>query len=375
VAEVRLEGVRKTYRGGVDALHETNITFADGEFTCVLGPSGSGKSTVLKVIAGIEEASAGRIWFDRDDVTNVTPERRDIAMVFQSYGLYPNMTARDNIAFPLMLRGLARDDRYRQVDEVAEMLGLRAHLDRHPRALSGGERQRVALARAIVRKPRVFLLDEPISNLDANLRATTREELKRLHQQLQATFIYVTHDQDDAEAMGERVVVMAHGDVQQIDTPGAIYRRPINRFVASFVGRLPINWISGALVVEAGRAWFEAGPIRLHLGIADASATSRTVILGVRPEGVSVGRRTEHPGIHGTVTLTEVIAPDEYATVDVEGVMLRARLALDSGLRVGDLVDVRLAAAQVLLFDPDSGARLAIQVVESAVADLTTAAG
>jgi multiple sugar transport system ATP-binding protein len=375
VAEVRLEGVRKTYRGGVVALHETNLTFADGEFTCVLGPSGSGKSTVLKLIAGIEEASGGRIWFDRDDVTNVTPERRDIAMVFQSYGLYPNMTARDNIAFPLMLRGLSKDDRYRQVDEVAEMLGLGAHLDRSPRALSGGERQRVALARAIVRKPRVFLLDEPISNLDANLRATTREELKRLHQQLQATFIYVTHDQDDAEAMSDRVVVMAKGDVQQVDTPSAVYRRPATRFVASFVGRLPMNFIPGALVVDGGRAWFEAGDIRLDLGIADASAVARAVVLGVRPEGVTVRRRTEQHRLHGTVTMTEVIAPDDYATVDVQGVMLRARLDLDSGLRVGDLVDVELVAPQILLFDPETEERVALPVTDTANARLGLTAG
>lgn len=359
MAEVRLEGIQKTYRGGVAALQPTDLTFANGEFTCVLGPSGSGKSTILKLIAGIEEASAGRIWFDRDDVTNVTPERRDIAMVFQSYGLYPNMTARDNIAFPLMLRGIPRTERYLQVDEVAAMLGLGTHLDRHPRALSGGERQRVALARAIVRKPRVFLLDEPISNLDANLRATTREWLKRLHQQLKATFIYVTHDQDDAEAMGDRVVVMSSGRVQQVDAPGAIYRRPANRFVASFVGRLPMNFVAGALVVDGGRACFEADAIRVDLGPVVDTFTSRSVVLGVRPEGVRVRRRTEGSGTHGLVTLTEVIAPDDYATVDVDGLSLRARLAPDSGLRTGDLVDVEVDPAAALLFDPESGARVA----------------
>ena len=359
MAEVRLEGVQKTYRGGVDALRSTDLTFADGEFTCVLGPSGSGKSTVLKLIAGIEDATSGHIWFDDDDVTNVTPERRDIAMVFQSYGLYPNMTARDNIGFPLMLRGIGRADRYRQVDEVAAMLGLDTHLDRHPRALSGGERQRVALARAIVRKPRVFLLDEPISNLDANLRATTREWLKRLHQQLQATFIYVTHDQDDAEAMGDRVVVMAAGEVQQVDAPGAIYRRPANRFVASFVGRLPMNFLDGAYVVEGQSARFEADALRVDLGSAPSGATARTVVLGIRPEGVSVVPGTEGHHTQGTVSLTEVIAPDDYATVDVHGIGLRARLAPDSGIRVGDVVDVDIIPAQILLFDPNSGDRIA----------------
>ena len=375
MAEVRLERVHKTYRGGVNALGATDLTFVDGEFTCVLGPSGSGKSTVLKLIAGIEEVSGGRIWFDQDDVTHVTPERRDIAMVFQSYGLYPNMTARDNIAFPLMLRGIGREERYHQVDEVAEMLGIRPHLGRHPRALSGGERQRVALARAIVRKPRVFLLDEPISNLDANLRATTREELKRLHQQLQATFIYVTHDQDDAEAMGDRVIVMAAGEVQQVDSPGTVYRRPANRFVASFVGRLPMNFIPGALVVDGGRSWFESGTIRVDLGLADLNARGRSVVLGIRPEGVAVSPRSEDHAIHGAVTLTEVIAPDDYATIDVEGGTLRARLVPDSGLRVGDLVDVDFHPAQLLFFDPDSGERFTVPVlgpVDRPVADAAT---
>jgi multiple sugar transport system ATP-binding protein len=359
VAEVRLEGIRKTYRGGVDALQPTDLTFADGEFTCVLGPSGSGKSTILKLIAGIEEASGGRIWFDGDDVTNVTPERRDIAMVFQSYGLYPNMTARDNIAFPLMLRGIARRDRYLQVDEIATMLGLGTQLDRHPRALSGGERQRVALARAIVRKPRVFLLDEPISNLDANLRATTREWLKRLHQQLKATFIYVTHDQDDAEAMGDRVVVMSSGRVQQVDAPGAIYRRPANRFVASFVGRLPMNFVAGALTRDGDRACFEADTVRVDVGPAPEDFSGRPVVLGVRPEGVRVRPWTESSRTHGKLTLTEVIAPDDYATLDVDGRSVRARLVPDSGFRVGDLVDVEIDPSAALLFDPESGARVA----------------
>lgn len=357
VSEVRLEGVRKEYRGGVDALHETSLTFVDGEFTCILGPSGSGKSTILKLIAGIEEASAGRIWFDHDDVTQVTPERRDVAMVFQSYGLYPSMTARDNVAFPLMLRGLGKAERYRQVDEVAEMLGIRAVLDRHPRQLSGGERQRVALARAIVRKPRVFLLDEPISNLDANLRATTREELKRLHQQLSATFIYVTHDQDDAEAMSDRVVVMSRGTVQQLATPSEVYRRPANRFVASFVGRLPMNFIEGRLDVANGLARFEAGAIRVEVGPSEAAPPPGPIALGVRPEGVAVRPGNDGPGIPAVVTLTEVIAPDDYATVAIGDVSLRARLTPDSGLRVGDDVMVGFAKPQLLFFDPATGER------------------
>lgn len=357
MAEVRIDRLRKVYRGGVNAFHETSLVFADGEFTCVLGPSGSGKSTLLWMIAGIEETTSGRIFFDGEDVTHVTPERRDVAMVFQTYGLYPNMTIRDNIAFPLMLRRTPGADRERQVLEVAEMLGIADKLDRKPRTLSGGERQRVALARAIVRKPRLFLLDEPISNLDAHLRATTREWLKRLHSQLGATFIYVTHDQDDAEAMSDRVVVMAGGSVQQYDTPRAIYRQPANRFVASFVGRLPMNFIDGSLVDVAGRAWFEAGSIRVDLGPAGAVPADGRVVLGVRPEGVAL-QPGGGSGTGGTITLTEVIAPDVYATAAVGDVSLRARLGFDDAVRVGDHVTVSFVRSQVLLFDPTSGERL-----------------
>ncbi len=358
MAEVRLDRVVKRYpSASTDALCETSLTFEDGLFTCVLGPSGSGKSTVLKLLAGIEEVTSGRILMDGRDVTNVTPERRDVAMVFQSYGLYPHMTARDNIGFPLMLRGMNKPDRYARVGEVAEMLGIGGLLDRHPRALSGGERQRVALGRAIVRKPKVFLLDEPISNLDANLRATTREELKRIHQQLRATFIYVTHDQDDAEAMGDRVVVMARGDVQQVDTPGAIYRRPANRFVASFVGRLPMNFIPGEIVAKDGRARFESGVIAVELRDQDPPTAPVPVVLGVRPEGVRVARDGGPWSVTGRVTLTEVVAPDEYATIAVADRKLRARVPAEE-LAVGDEVGVTFALSFLLFFDPESGERI-----------------
>ena len=356
MAEVRIERLRKEYRGGVNALNETSLVFADGEFTCVLGPSGSGKSTLLRMIAGIEEVTSGRILFDGDDVTNVTPERRDVAMVFQTYGLYPQMSIRDNIAFPLMLRKVPKGERNEQVRDVAHLLGIADKLDRHPRALSGGERQRVALARAIVRKPRVFLLDEPISNLDAHLRATTREWLTRLHAKLGATFIYVTHDQDDSEAMSDRVVVMASGSVQQCDSPGAIYRRPANRFVASFVGRLPMNFIEGELVEEDRGERFRSGSLAVDLASVGRLPTGR-VVLGVRPEGV-VLRGAEDGSLRGTITLTEVIAPDVYATVAVGDLSLRARLGFDEPTRAGDTVSVSFLPSHLLFFDPESGQRL-----------------
>jgi multiple sugar transport system ATP-binding protein len=360
LAEVRLDRVVKRYPGLTsDAVQETSLTFEDGLFTCILGPSGSGKSTILKLLAGIEDVTSGRILMDGADVTNVTPERRDVAMVFQSYALYPSMNARDNIAFPLMLRGLSRQDRYHQVDEVAEMLGIRGLLDRQPRALSGGERQRVALGRAIVRSPKVFLLDEPISNLDANLRATTREELKRIHQRLGATFIYVTHDQDDAEAMSDRVVLMARGSVQQYDTPTAIYRRPVNRFVASFVGRLPMSFVPGEIRADEGGLRFDSGPVSVDLG-RPAGLSDGPVVLGVRPEGVSVSP-SRGAGMVGRVTLTEVVAPDLYATVQVGDVSLRARVSTERPVGVGDEVGVAFVRAQLLFFDASSGDRIAAE--------------
>jgi multiple sugar transport system ATP-binding protein len=360
LAEVRLDRVAKRYPGAsTDALQETSLTFDDGLFTCILGPSGSGKSTILKLLAGIDEVTSGRILMDGRDITNVTPERRDVAMVFQSYALYPSMNARDNIAFPLMLRGLGRRERYQRVDEVAEMLGIRGLLDRPPRALSGGERQRVALGRAIVRSPKVFLLDEPISNLDANLRATTREELKRIHQQLRATFIYVTHDQDDAEAMSDRVVVMSRGEVQQTDTPTAIYRRPANRFVASFVGRLPMSFVPGEIRIDDRGARFESGVIRIDLGETPAPPAG-PIVLGVRPEGVSVGRPGEGR-MTGRVTLTEVLAPDVYATVALGDTTLRARTPADHAVAVGDDVEVGFVRSQLLFFDPSTGERLVLE--------------
>jgi multiple sugar transport system ATP-binding protein len=363
VAEVRLQSVVKRYRGlQDDALAETTVTFKDGLFTCVLGPSGSGKSTLLKLLAGIEEVTSGRIFFDDVDVTHITPERRDVAMVFQSYALYPNMTARDNIAFPLRLRGLSRADRYRRVGEVAEMLGITATLDRHPVKLSGGERQRVALGRAIVRDPKVFLLDEPISNLDANLRIQTREELKRIHAELKATFIYVTHDQDDASVMGDEVIVMAGGRIHQIAEPSVVYRQPADRFVASFLGRLPMNFVLATLADEAGGVVLrDRDGMRLDLGPVPAGYVlpEGEVIIGIRPESVAAIRRDDSiDGIDATVTLTEVVSPDRYVTASVEGWIVRARAAGDQDLHPGEQVRLQFSLGHLLFFDPRTDQRL-----------------
>ncbi len=377
MAEVRLDGVTKRYRGlNDDALHETSLTFRNGVFTCVLGPSGSGKSTILKLLAGIEEVTAGRIFFDDADVTQVTPERRDVAMVFQSYALYPNMTARDNIAFPLQLRGMSRKDRYRRVDEVATLLGIGATLSRHPRQLSGGERQRVALGRAIVREPKVFLLDEPISNLDANLRMQTREELKRIHAKLKATFIYVTHDQDDASAMGDEVVVMAAGRIHQTAPPAEVYRRPADRFVASFLGRLPMNFATGVLERDGGALVLQTqGGLAVNLGpITDGfRVPTERVLIGIRPESVTAKRAERGAGgVIGEVIITEVFPPERYATASVEGWSVRGRV-VDDDVAPGDFVQLQFRIPALHFFDPDSEVRLEALGTPAQAAELVSA--
>jgi multiple sugar transport system ATP-binding protein len=378
VAEVRLDRVVKRYRGlGDDALHETSLTFRDGLFTCVLGPSGSGKSTILKLLAGIEEVSSGRILFDGRDVTHVNPERRDVAMVFQSYALYPNMSARDNIAFPLQLRGLSRGERYRRVDEVAAMLGIGGTLDRHPRQLSGGERQRVALGRAIVREPKVFLLDEPISNLDTNLRMQTREELKRIHAELRATFIYVTHDQDDASAMGDEVVVMAAGRIHQSASPTMVYARPADRFVASFLGRLPMNLLSGQVTVRSGSVVIRGEDgLELELGAGghEVRVPNGRVLIGIRPESVLAYPADEtDAGVRGAVTLSEVIPPDTYVTVAVNGWSVRARSMSGSG-QPGQQVRLRFDVTALHFFDPKTEERIDLEAAADA-AESTSGGG
>ena len=358
MASVRLERLSKTYRGDVTALHELTVTIPNGEFVCILGPSGSGKSTALKLMAGIEEASAGRIFFDDEDVTLTTPERRDVAMVFQSYGLYPQMTVAENIAFPLMLRKVPKAERARQVEEVCQLLGIGKLLRRYPRQLSGGERQRVALGRCIVRNPRVFLLDEPLSNLDANLRVSMRQELRRLHEILGATFIYVTHDQDDALAMGDRVLVLAEGRLQQYDAATRVYQYPANPFVASFLGRLPMNFFSGSLEMRGDVALFKNADLLLAVSASKPPAAG-TATLGVRPDAIVV--RAAHPGNDapvGFVRWLEVVQPDLYATVELGSQRVIAKVPDGEQLEVGQPANLLFNPGKLHLFDPATGDRL-----------------
>jgi multiple sugar transport system ATP-binding protein len=277
VAEIAIENVSKVYSGDVRAVDDVSLTIADGEFMVLVGPSGCGKSTLLRAIAGLEEVSVGRILIGDSDVTGAAPRDRDIAMVFQSYALYPHMTVRQNLGYGLKVRKTRKDDVARRVEEVARMLRLEDLLDRRPAALSGGQRQRVAMGRAVVREPKAFLMDEPLSNLDAKLRVSMRAQLASLHARLGTTTVYVTHDQVEAMTLGQRVAVMRDGRIQQVDTPQALYRSPANLFVAAFIGSPAMNLVEAVVDGDA----VEFGGFRIRLSAPRASGR---YVLGIRPE-------------------------------------------------------------------------------------------
>jgi len=298
MAEVLLDNVRKVYSNGHEAVKGVSLHIADGEFLVLVGPSGCGKSTTLRMVAGLEDATGGTIQIGGRVVNDVHPKDRDIAMVFQNYALYPHMTVAKNMGFALKLRGVPKTDVDRRVAEAARMLRIQDLLDRKPKQLSGGQRQRVAVGRAIVREPRAFLFDEPLSNLDAKLRVTTRAELKGLHQRLKTTTIYVTHDQEEAMTLGDRIVVMSQGVIQQVGTPMGVYRHPANRFVAGFIGTPPMNFLDGQIVRGSlpggsGSHHFAQANGTIRLGMTEAQANrlasheGKPVVLGIRPQAFS----------------------------------------------------------------------------------------
>ncbi len=293
MARVRLEGIRKVYDNGFVAVHGASFEIADGEFVVLVGPSGCGKSTTLRMIAGLESITEGELYIGDRFVNDVEPKDRDIAMVFQNYALYPHMSVYDNMAFGLKLRKFPKAEIDERVRQAADILGIEPILDRKPKQLSGGQRQRVAVGRAIVRKPQVFLFDEPLSNLDAKLRVQMRTEISRLHQQLDATMIYVTHDQVEAMTMGDRIVVMRDGYIQQIDSPLNLYDYPLNRFVAGFIGSPSMNFVSGQIVRENGLR-FRSSDGAATIALTDVQENllqgyvGREIELGIRPEDVYV---------------------------------------------------------------------------------------
>ncbi len=363
MASLSLKGIYKRYPGGVVAVSDFNLEIADKEFLVLVGPSGCGKSTTLRMIAGLEEITEGELFIGDKLVNDVAPKDRDIAMVFQNYALYPHMTCFDNMAFGLKLRKTPKEEIKRRVQEAAKILDISHLLDRKPKALSGGQRQRVALGRAIVREPKVFLLDEPLSNLDAKLRAQMRTELSKIHHNLQTTFIYVTHDQTEAMTMATRIVVMKDGLIQQVDTPQNLYRHPCNVFVAGFIGSPQMNFVKAQLVQKGAEYYAEFAGNSLKLPekkINDAvkEKVGKTVLLGVRPEHVH--DEAEHLEkmadyiVSSKVEVAELMGSETYLYLDVEGNKFTARVSPKSTASADDEIKVALDLTHCHLFDVET---------------------
>ncbi len=364
MASVTLKNVYKIYAGGVTAVTDFNLEIQDKEFIILVGPSGCGKSTTLRMIAGLEEISKGELYIGDALSNEIAPKDRDIAMVFQNYALYPHMTVYDNMAFGLKLRKTPKDEIKRRVEEAARILDISHLLDRKPKALSGGQRQRVALGRAIVRDPKVFLLDEPLSNLDAKLRAQMRTEIAKLHKRLGTTFIYVTHDQTEAMTMGDRIVVMKDGFIQQVDTPQNLYEYPVNEFVAGFMGSPQMNFIDAKLEKDGSDYTLKFGncvikvPAKKAEGTTIADYVGKDVVFGIRPEDVhdepefieKVG------GAHVTcdVEVTELMGAETYLYLNCEGNAVTARVEPTSTAKSGDKTAIAFDLNKMHLFDKES---------------------
>ncbi|HLE58114.1 MAG TPA: sn-glycerol-3-phosphate ABC transporter ATP-binding protein UgpC [Candidatus Limnocylindria bacterium] len=357
MATVTFDHVTKRYGADVTAVNDLNLSIADGEFLVLVGPSGCGKTTALRCVAGLETITDGRVLIGDRVVNDVAPKDRDIAMVFQSYALYPHMSVFDNLAFGLKLRKMSKADIQSRVNQAAAILGLEKYLDRKPKALSGGQRQRVALGRALVREPQVFLMDEPLSNLDAKLRVQTRAEILRLHQRLGATIVYVTHDQVEAMTMGDRIAVMRDGVLRQAGTPQELYDHPANLFVAGFIGSPAMNFAT----VKAAGADLVLGTLHLTLRGPAAEVTARRpagseLVLGFRPESLELG---DHGGngamrIPAGVDVVEYMGDQELLHAQVEGIEIVALVPSDQRVQVGQQVDFWLGQDKVRLFDPET---------------------
>ena len=356
MASVTIEGVKKNF-GEVPILHGVDIDIPDGSFTVLVGPSGCGKSTLLRMIAGLEQISGGEIRIGDKRVNELQPKARDIAMVFQNYALYPNMTVRENMAFALQLAKQDKSTIESKVARAAEILALGALLERYPRQLSGGQRQRVAMGRAIVRDPQVFLFDEPLSNLDAKLRVAMRSEIKELHQRLKTTSIYVTHDQIEAMTMGDKIVVMRDGRIEQAGSPLELYDNPANQFVAGFIGSPAMNFLPGTLRRQGGPAVVE-----LHDGTQleappwGAGTEGQAVIFGTRPEHLTLA---DHGGIPARVVVMEPTGMDTFVACRHEGVELSAVFRERHDFAPGSTIYLRPDVQRAHLFDAESGLRLA----------------
>ena len=360
MASITFKHVRKTYPGGVTVVPDLNLEIKHKEFVILVGPSGCGKSTTLRMIAGLEDVSDGELIIGDRVVNDVAPKDRDIAMVFQNYALYPHMTVYKNIAFGLIQKKVPKEEIDKRVHEAAKALDLEHLLNRKPKALSGGQRQRVALGRAMVRNPAVFLLDEPLSTLDAKLRTAMRAEISRLHKRLQTTFVYVTHDQTEAMTMGDRIVVMKDGIIQQNDAPQVLYDTPCNLFVAGFIGSPQMNFLDAVIVEKAGAyaAKLSAGeeialPARMNAEVL-GKYVGRTVVLGVRPEDVDAVPAGEPHDIEARIEIAELMGAEINLHLDYKGIRLVARTSSTYPGREGDTGALRFTTDKLHLFDKET---------------------
>ena len=364
MASLSLTNVCKVYPNGFEAVKDFSLEVEDQEFIIFVGPSGCGKSTTLRMIAGLEEISSGELKIDGRVVNDVEPKDRDIAMVFQNYALYPHMTVFDNMAFGLKLRKVPKDEIKKKVEEAAKILDLEKLLDRKPKALSGGQRQRVAMGRAIVRNPKVFLMDEPLSNLDAKLRVQMRIEISKLHENLGATIIYVTHDQTEAMTLGTRIVVMKDGIVQQVDTPQNLYNTPCNQFVAGFIGSPQMNFMDALVNVNGNDVTLKVGehvlkvPASKKQALIDGGYDGKTVVLGIRPEDVHDSQafisNSPDSVIKSKIKVYELLGAEVFLYFDLEGTQMTARVNPRTTLRTGDDAIFALDMEKIHLFDKDT---------------------
>ena len=363
MSEVRLVGISKQYEGAradKAALQHLDLTIPAGEMVVLVGPSGCGKSTTLRIVAGLEEPTTGQVLIDGRDVTNVPPAQRDIAMVFQSYALYPHMTVYENLAFALRIRKLPDAEIRRRVEEVARSLAIESYLERRPKALSGGQRQRVAIGRAVVRSPKVFLFDEPLSNLDAKLRGDMRREIARIldgERQKRTTAMYVTHDQVEAMTLADRIVVLKDGTIQQMGTPLEIYDTPANRFVAGFFGTPTMNFLDAQVARDAGRATVRGRGFELAIG-DDAREHAGDVTVGIRPERVGLAERPDAVPVAARVGMREVLGAEVVLHLESAAGEITVRADAHAAARPGDALTVWLDPGAIHLFDARSEMRI-----------------
>ncbi len=362
MASLQLKNIYKRYSGGVTAVSDFSLDIADKEFIIFVGPSGCGKSTTLRMIAGLEEISEGELYIGEKYMNDEAPKDRDIAMVFQNYALYPHMTVYENMAFGLKLRKTPKEEIDKRVHEAARILDIEHLLERKPKALSGGQRQRVALGRAIVREPKVFLMDEPLSNLDAKLRVQMRSEISKLHQRLQTTFIYVTHDQTEALTMGTRIVVMKDGIMQQVDSPQQLYNNPCNIFVAGFIGSPQMNFCDAEIIEEGGKISVKFGSNVIALNDEKAAKAKayvgQTVIMGIRPEDIYDDAESLEKyaasAVNADVEVTEMMGAETYLYLVIDGMNFIARVKPDTTAAINTTVKVALDPAKIHLFDKET---------------------